>query len=98
MGCIAAQPQARETDVCAPAAHSALFEKMTAGELADGEAVLRLKIDMSAGNINLRDPAIYRLKRDADHPQTGTKWKVYPMYDYAHALTDAHEGITHSLW
>jgi len=74
-----------------------LFKRMTAGELADGEAALRLKIDMSSGNINLRDPVIYRMKNDADHPQTGTKWKVYPTYDYAHVLTDALEGVTHSL-
>eukprot|EP00747_Dinoflagellata_sp_TGD_P065209 gnl/TRDRNA2_/TRDRNA2_154262_c1_seq1.p1 gnl/TRDRNA2_/TRDRNA2_154262_c1~~gnl/TRDRNA2_/TRDRNA2_154262_c1_seq1.p1 ORF type:complete len:468 (+),score=95.82 gnl/TRDRNA2_/TRDRNA2_154262_c1_seq1:195-1406(+) len=70
---------------------------MAAGEVADGEMVLRLKIDMRSGNINLRDPTIYRIKRDAVHPRTGDKWKIYPMYDYAHALTDAHEQITHSL-
>jgi len=75
----------------------ALFEQMTAGELEDGAAVVRLKIDMASPNMNLRDPAIYRIKRDAEHPMTGTKWNVYPMYDYAHALTDAFEGITHSL-
>jgi len=74
-----------------------LFEQMTAGELPDGAAVVRLKIDMAAGNMNLRDPPIYRIKRDADHPMTGTLWNVYPMYDYAHALTDAIEGVTHSL-
>jgi len=74
-----------------------LFGKMADGELPDGEAALRLKIDMSSGNMNMRDPVIYRIKRDADHPQTGQKWKVYPMYDYAHVLTDALEGITHSL-
>lgn len=70
---------------------------MTAGDMEDGSAVLRLKIDMSSPNMNLRDPAIYRIKRDAEHPQTGRKWKVYPMYDYAHSLNDALEGITHSL-
>ena len=75
----------------------ALFEAMAAGEIADGEAILRLKIDNQSGNMNLRDPAIYRVKREAEHPQTGTAWKVYPMYDYAHVLTDAYEGITHSL-
>ena len=75
----------------------ALFESMAAGEVPDGDAVLRLKIDMEAANMNLRDPAIYRVKRNAEHPQTGQKWKVYPMYDYAHVLTDALEGITHSL-
>ena len=75
----------------------ALFESMAAGEVPDGEAVLRLKIDMQAANMNLRDPAIYRVKRNAEHPMTGQKWKVYPMYDYAHSVTDALEGITHSL-
>lgn len=75
----------------------ALFEAMSSGELEDGSAVLRLKIDMASPNMNMRDPAIYRIKRDADHPQVGKKWKVYPMYDYAHVLTDAFEGITHSL-
>lgn len=74
-----------------------LFEAMAAGEVPDGEQVLRLKIDMAAPNLNLRDPPIYRVKRDAVHPRTGTKWKIYPMYDYAHVLTDALEGITHSL-
>jgi len=74
-----------------------LFESMAAGEVADGEMVLRAKIDMASPNMNMRDPAIYRVKRNAEHPLTGRKWKVYPMYDYAHALTDALEGITHSL-
>jgi len=59
--------------------------------------VLRLKIDMASPNINMRDPVIYRIKRNAEHPMTGAKWKVYPMYDYAHVLTDSLEGITHSL-
>ena len=58
----------------------ALFESMRAGEVADGEACLRLKIDMTSGNMNLRDPTIYRIKRNAPHPRTGTKWKIYPMY------------------
>lgn len=74
-----------------------LFEQMRSGALEDGSAVLRLKIDMSSPNMNLRDPAIYRIKRDAEHPMTGTEWNIYPMYDYAHVLTDALEGITHSL-
>jgi len=74
-----------------------LFNSMAEGKVADGEMVLRLKIDMASPNINMRDPVIYRIKRDAEHPMTGTKWKVYPMYDYAHVLTDALEGITHSL-
>ena len=64
-----------------------LFESMAAGEVPDGEMVLRVKIDMASPNMNMRDPAIYRIKRDAEHPLTGRKWKVYPMYDYAHALT-----------
>lgn len=74
-----------------------LFRAMTAGEMEDGSAVLRLKIDMASPNMNMRDPTIYRIKRDSTHPMTGDKWSVYPMYDYAHALTDALEGITHSL-
>mmetsp|Transcript_21750 Transcript_21750/g.72033 ORF Transcript_21750/g.72033 Transcript_21750/m.72033 type:complete len:612 (-) Transcript_21750:1242-3077(-) len=74
-----------------------LFRAMTAGEMEDGAAVVRLKIDMASPNMNLRDPTIYRIKRSATHPQTGDKWKVYPMYDFAHSLTDALEGITHSL-
>mmetsp|Transcript_14820 Transcript_14820/g.24725 ORF Transcript_14820/g.24725 Transcript_14820/m.24725 type:complete len:621 (+) Transcript_14820:79-1941(+) len=74
-----------------------LFAAMTNGEMEDGSAVLRLKINMSSPNMNMRDPAIYRIKRSSEHPQTGTHWKVYPMYDYAHCLTDALEGITHSL-
>ena len=74
-----------------------LFAQMVAGEVADGSMVLRLKIDMGSPNLNMRDPPIYRVKRDSTHPMTGDRWKVYPMYDYAHVLTDAFEGITHSL-
>lgn len=74
-----------------------LFGRMVDGEVADGEMALRLKIDMLSPNMNMRDPVIYRIKREAEHPRTGNKWKVYPMYDFAHALTDALEGITHSL-
>ena len=74
----------------------ALFEKMRAGEFNEGEAVLRAKIDMSAGNINLRDPVMYRIL-DASHPRTGNKWKIYPMYDFAHGQSDSIEGITHSI-
>ncbi len=81
----------------APDENLQLFRAMAAGEVEDGTSVLRLKIDMSAANMNMRDPVIYRVKRDADHPRTGTRWKVYPMYDFAHCLTDALEGITHSL-
>ena len=73
-----------------------LFARMTAGEVAEGEHVLRAKIDMASPNINLRDPAIYRIKR-ASHHRTGERWCVYPMYDFAHALSDAIEGITHSI-
>ena len=74
----------------------ALFEKMRAGEFADGEAVLRAKIDMSSPNINMRDPIIYRVSH-ATHHNTGDKWCIYPMYDFAHPIEDAIEGITHSL-
>ncbi|NZA26700.1 glutamine--tRNA ligase/YqeY domain fusion protein [Luteimonas sp. SJ-92] len=73
-----------------------LFRRMRAGEFADGARTLRAKIDMSSGNINLRDPALYRIKKVA-HQNTGDAWPIYPMYDYAHALGDAVEGITHSL-
>ena len=73
-----------------------LFARMKNGEFADGSKTLRLKIDMSSGNINLRDPAIYRIRR-AHHHRTGDKWCIYPMYDYTHCISDAIEGITHSL-
>ncbi len=73
-----------------------LFKRMRAGEFADGEKTLRAKIDMAAGNINLRDPAIYRIRKLA-HPRAGSAWPIYPMYDYAHCLSDALEGITHSF-
>ncbi|MCD4486648.1 glutamine--tRNA ligase/YqeY domain fusion protein [Chromobacterium vaccinii] len=73
-----------------------LFTRMRAGEFADGSKTLRLKIDMASGNINLRDPAIYRIRR-VHHHRTGDKWCIYPMYDYTHCISDAIEGITHSL-
>lgn len=72
-----------------------LFMRMKNGEFADGSKVLRLKIDMASPNMNLRDPAIYRIKR-AHHIRTGDKWCIYPMYDYTHCISDALEGITHS--
>lgn len=72
-----------------------LFNRMRAGEFADGAKVLRLKIDMSAPNMNLRDPVIYRIKR-FHHIRTGDKWCIYPMYDYTHCISDALESITHS--
>ncbi len=74
----------------------ALFEKMRAGEFAEGACSLRAKIDMSSPNINLRDPIIYRIKK-AHHHQTGDKWCIYPSYDFAHGQSDALEGITHSI-
>ena len=73
-----------------------LFRRMRAGEFEDGEHVLRARIDMASPNINLRDPTLYRIRR-LSHPRTGEKWCVYPMYDFAHTLSDAFEGITHSL-
>ncbi len=73
-----------------------LFRRMKAGEFGDGERVLRAKIDMDSPNLNMRDPVIYRIKH-ARHHQTGNKWCIYPMYDYTHCLSDAIEGITHSL-
>ena len=73
-----------------------LFRRMRAGEFADGAHVLRAKIDMASPNINMRDPVLYRI-RHATHHRTGDAWCIYPMYDYAHPLSDAIEGITHSL-
>lgn len=73
-----------------------LFRRMRAGEFADGARTLRARIDMASGNINLRDPALYRIKH-VEHQNTGNAWPIYPMYDYAHSLGDAVEGITHSL-
>jgi len=73
-----------------------LFEAMKAGKYADGEHVLRAKIDIESGNINLRDPVIYRI-RHVTHHNTGDQWCIYPLYDFTHGLSDAIEGITHSL-
>ena len=73
-----------------------LFRRMKAGEFPNGARVLRAKIDMASGNINLRDPVLYRILH-AMHPRTGTKWSIYPSYDYAHGQSDAIEGITHSI-
>ncbi len=73
-----------------------LFTRMQAGEFPDGTHVLRAKIDMASGNINMRDPVIYRILH-AEHHRTGAKWCLYPMYDYAHPISDALEGVTHSI-
>lgn len=73
-----------------------LFQRMRAGEFEDGARTLRARIDMRHGNINLRDPALYRIKR-VTHQNTGDAWPIYPMYDFAHSLSDAIEGITHSF-
>ena len=73
-----------------------LFRRMKAGEFPNGARVLRAKIDMSSGNINLRDPVLYRILH-ATHPRTGDEWSIYPSYDYAHGQSDAIEGITHSI-
>lgn len=73
-----------------------LFRRMRAGEFGDGEQVLRLKIDMASPNINMRDPAIYRI-RHVHHHKTGDNWCIYPLYDYTHCISDSLEGITHSL-
>ena len=73
-----------------------LFKRMRAGEFADGQYVLRAKIDMVSPNINMRDPAIYRIRR-VHHQRTGNEWCIYPMYDYTHCISDMLEGITHSL-
>ena len=73
-----------------------MFEKMRAGDYKDGEHILRAKIDMASPNINMRDPALYRIKHES-HQETGDKWCIYPMYDFSHPIADAVEGITHSL-
>jgi glutaminyl-tRNA synthetase len=73
-----------------------LFQRMRSGEFKDGSMTLRAKIDMSAGNINMRDPVIFRIQRETHH-RTGDKWCIYPMYDFAHCISDSIEGITHSL-
>ena len=73
-----------------------LFRRMRKGDFADGEHVLRAKIDMASPNMNLRDPALYRI-RHINHQRTGSDWCIYPMYDFAHTMSDAFEGITHSL-
>jgi glutaminyl-tRNA synthetase len=73
-----------------------LFERMRAGEFADGQRVLRAKIDMSSPNVTLRDPIMYRIKKES-HYRTGDAWCIFPMYDFAHCLSDFIEGITHSI-
>ncbi len=79
-----------------PAENLDLFARMRNGEFADGAMVLRARIDMASPNINMRDPAIYRIRR-VHHIRTGDKWCIYPMYDYTHCISDALEGITHSI-
>ncbi|OQA11183.1 MAG: Glutamine--tRNA ligase [Firmicutes bacterium ADurb.Bin373] len=73
-----------------------LFRRMGEGEFAEGTRVLRAKIDMASPNLNMRDPVIYRIMK-ASHHRTGARWRVYPMYDYAHPISDSIEGITHSI-
>ncbi|MDR2387855.1 MAG: glutamine--tRNA ligase/YqeY domain fusion protein [Deltaproteobacteria bacterium] len=73
-----------------------LFRRMRAGEFEEGEKFLRAKIDMASPNLNMRDPALYRIKKAAHH-RTGDKWLIYPMYDYTHCLSDAIEGVSHSI-
>ncbi|VAW69705.1 Glutaminyl-tRNA synthetase [hydrothermal vent metagenome] len=74
-----------------------LFERMKKGEFDDGARVLRAKIDMASPNINMRDPMLYRIRKGVHHHQTGDTWSIYPMYDFTHPISDAIEGITHSL-
>ncbi|HFD80392.1 MAG TPA: glutamine--tRNA ligase/YqeY domain fusion protein [Gammaproteobacteria bacterium] len=74
-----------------------LFARMRAGEFEDGARILRARIDMASPNMNMRDPAIYRIRRGAVHHQTGEAWCIYPMYDFTHCISDSIEGITHSL-
>ena len=73
-----------------------LFRRMRAGEFEDGAHVLRAKIDMASGNINMRDPVMYRIRK-TPHQRTGDKWVIYPMYDWAHGQSDYIEGVTYSL-
>ena len=75
----------------------ALFARMKAGEFPDGACVLRAKIDMASGNMNMRDPVMYRILNQPPHHRTGNRWHIYPMYDFAHGQCDSLEGITHSL-
>lgn len=74
-----------------------LFKRMRAGEFPDGSMVLRAKIDMASPNMNMRDPTLYRIRHGVSHHQTGDEWRIYPMYDFTHPISDALEGITHSL-
>ena len=74
-----------------------LFEKMNSGEVKDGDLVLRAKIDMASSNMHFRDPIMYRIINNRPHHRTGSKWKAYPMYDFAHGQSDYFEGVTHSL-
>ncbi len=74
-----------------------LFKRMKAGEFPDGERVLRAKIDMASGNMNMRDPVMYRILHEPPHHNTGSEWCIYPMYDFAHGQSDSIEGVTHSL-
>lgn len=80
-----------------PAENRQIFERMKAGDFPDGSKVLRARIDMASPNINLRDPVLYRIRHGVVHHQTGIEWCLYPMYDYTHPISDALEGITHSL-
>ena len=75
----------------------ALLERMKAGEFSDGSRTLRAKIDMASGNMNMRDPVMYRILHEPPHHRTGRKWCIYPMYDFAHGQSDSIEGVTHSL-
>ena len=84
------------TGTATPEENLDLFRRMRAGEFADGEKTLRAKIDLASPNMNMRDPAIYRIKHVSHHRQ-GDKWCIYPLYDFAHPIQDAIEGITHSL-
>jgi glutaminyl-tRNA synthetase len=91
------EPGRNSPDRSRPPAESLdLFRRMRAGEFADGSYLLRARIDMASPNINMRDPALYRIRR-ATHHRTGDAWCIYPTYDYAHPISDAIEGITHSL-
>ena len=86
----------RPTGIATAAENLALFRQMRSGDLPDGSCVLRAKIDVGAANMKMRDPLLYRI-RHAHHHRTGDDWPIYPMYDWAHPLSDGIEGVTHSI-
>jgi glutaminyl-tRNA synthetase len=94
---IVAPSRSRRTSPYARRENLDLLERMKNGEFPDGSRVLRAKIDMAHPNLNMRDPVMYRIIHEPPHHRTGSKWKIYPMYDWTHGQNDSMEGITHSL-